>query len=117
MIQWIDKKFLNWGEWLQNNRGIGSRGLSACWGSVGGGGHATSIVPVASIDCSRTHDWVMSLSPEQQRILVEVYCTPHTAVQNARVLQMSLRTLYARLHEIQSSYAARPRPDRIPLAK
>jgi len=110
MIHWIDKRFTEWGAWLQSNRGLGSKGLSASWDTVGGGGAASPFVPVQSIECSRTHDWVLSLSPEHQCIMLELYCTPHTAVQNARVLKMSLRTMYARLHSLQLAYAQRPKP-------
>jgi hypothetical protein len=105
MISWVELKLAQWGQWVQMNRGLGSKGLSASWGTVGGGGHATSFVPIKSLDCSRTDDWVRSLPKESQGMLLECYCTPHTAVENARVLKMSLRTLYSRLHELHREYA------------
>ncbi len=106
MISWVDQRFGAWGEWLQNNRGQGSKGLSAVWSSVGGGGMATSFIPIKSLECSRLHDWVASLPDNDRRLLAEVYCTQRTSVEHARELKMSTRTLYAKLHTLQASYAA-----------
>jgi hypothetical protein len=106
MISWVDQRFGAWGEWLQNNRGQGSKGLSAAWNSVGGGGIATSFIPIQSLECSRLHDWVAGLPEIDKRILAEVYCTQRTSVEHARELKMSTRTLYAKLHALQASYAS-----------
>jgi hypothetical protein len=105
MISWVDQRFGAWGVWLQNNRGQGSRGLTAAWGSVGGGGVAQSFVPIHSLECSRLDDWVKSLPDADKKILAEVYCAQRTAIEHAYVLKMSTRTLYARLHALQTSYA------------
>lgn len=105
MIHWVDHTFNEWGCWVQMGRGMGSKGLSAAWGAVGACNVRTSFVPIKSITDSRTDDWVRSLSSQDQAILLEVYCTPHTSVQHARILKMSTRTLYTRLHTLQTSYA------------
>jgi hypothetical protein len=112
MINWVDARFAQWGEWVQMDRGLGSKGLSAAWGQGGSGGAATSFVPIKNLDCSRLDDWVRSLTPEQQALLLECYCTPHTSIENARVLGMSLRTMYARLHKLQTDFTNRRRKPR-----
>lgn len=105
MISWVDQCFGAWGEWLQNNRGQGSKGLTASWCSVGHSAAVTSYIPIQSLECSRLHDWVMALPEADKRILAEVYCTNRTSAEHARVLKMSTRTLYAKLHVLQASYA------------
>jgi hypothetical protein len=107
MIFWVDLRFCQWGRWVQMGRGLGSKGLSAAWGTVGGGNAKTSFVPIKSLEDSRTDDWVRAQEPQAQAILLQVYCTPATSIENARVLKMSLRTLYARLHTLQVAYTQR----------
>ena len=108
MISWVDHKFTAWGRWVQMGRGMGSKGLSAAWGTVGGGSKiAASFVPDISIECSRTDDWVRTLEPSEQVILAQVYCTPQTSREHAVALKLSLRTLYARLHSLQMAYTRR----------
>lgn len=107
MINWVDMRFSSWGRWLQMGHGMGSAGLTASWGTVGRSNVRTSFVPVKSIEDSRTDDWVRALPTSDQSILLEVYCTPHTAVDHARILKMSTRTLYAKLHSLQVAYTRR----------
>jgi hypothetical protein len=107
MINWVDDRFSRWGCWLQMGRGMGSAGLSASWGTVGRSNVRTAFIPIKSIEDSRTDDWVRALPVDDQKIMFEVYCTPHTAVDNARVLKMSTRTLYAKLHSLQVAYTRR----------
>jgi hypothetical protein len=107
MITWVAAKFERWGQWVQMDRGMGSKGLSASWGSVGGGAKSSSFVPITDLECSRLDDWVKSLTPKEQAVLLQVYCTSKTSREHARVLNMSLRTLYAHLHTIQVSYTRR----------
>lgn len=107
MITWVAAKFDRWGEWVQMDRGMGSKGLSASWGNVGGGSAKGSFVPIKNLECSRLDDWVKSLTPNEQAVLLQVYCTSKSSREHARVLQMSLRTLYAHLDKIQVSYARR----------
>ena len=107
MIQWVDARFTRWGGWVQMDHGLGSRGLSASWGSVGRSNVREAFIPITSIEDSRIDDWVRSLSTQDQAILFEVYCTSHTSMQHARILKMSTRTLYARLHSLQASYTRR----------
>ena len=110
MISWVDNKFTAWGRWVQLGRCMGSKGLSAAWGAVGSGTKtASSFVPAISIDCSRLNDWVLQLSQEEQVVMVQVYCTEKTSREHAQALNMSLRTLYARLHSLQVSYTRRHR--------
>lgn len=108
MIHWVDARLRTWGEWLQTNHGNGSKGLSANWEAVGGGGPAGAVIPIRSVEMSRTHDWVRTLGQADQALLVQVYCTPGTMRENAASLRMSLRTMYARLHQVHVAYAARP---------
>lgn len=113
MIHWVDVKFERWGSWVQMGHGLGSRGLTASWGAVGRCNVREAFIPIKSIEDSRLDDWVKSLSPEDQTILFEVYCTSHTSMQHARILKMSTRTLYARLHSLQASYTRRnERPEK-----
>lgn len=105
MISWVNQCFDAWGEWIQNNRGQGSKGLSASWDSVSRASTVTSYIPIQSLECSRLHDWVSALPDSDKRILAEVYCTSRTSVDHARHLKMSTRTLYAKLHTLQSAYA------------
>lgn len=105
MIVWVDQRFSAWGTWVQMGRGLGSKGLSASWDGVGGGSARTTFVPIKDLECSRTDDWVRSLEKDQQMMLLQVYCTPATTRDHARILKISLRTLYARLHSIQAVYA------------
>ena len=107
MINWVDARFVNWGNWVQIGRGLGSRGLSPVWGSVGRSNVRQAFVPIKSVEDNRCDDWVRSLSPEDQAILLEVYCTPHTAIQHSLILKISTRTLYARLHKLQAAYTRR----------
>lgn len=111
MIHWVDQHLSRWGQWVQLGRGRGSAGLSASWDSVGRGNVSQAIIPVKDIEMSRTHDWVASLAAGEQRLLFQVYCTPATARENAIKLNISLRTLYTRLHSVQAEYA-RGREDR-----
>ena len=105
MIHWVNQHLIRWGQWVQLGRGRGSAGLSASWDSVGRSNVSQAIIPIKDIEMSRTHDWVASLQDEEQRLLFQVYCTPSTARQNAIKLNISLRTLYARVHTLQSEYA------------
>jgi len=107
MIHWVDRRFHAWGTWLQMGRGLGSAGLCASWGAVGRSNVRTSFVPIKSLEDSRCDDWVRSLDVQEQAIMFEVYCTPHTAVEHSRILKMSTRTLYARLHSLQVAYTRR----------
>lgn len=104
MIYWVDQRLTQWGTWLLNNRGMGSKGLSAQLTGVPGGSSPQPMIPIASIECSRTHDWVMSLEKEKQQILIEVYVSQRTAKENAAELKISKRTLYSRLHLLQKEY-------------
>jgi hypothetical protein len=90
MIHWVDQHLIRWGQWVQLGQ---------------------AIVPIKDIELSRTHDWVRSLQDQDQRLLFYVYCTPATARENAVKIGISLRTLYTRLHSVQSEYA-RGREDR-----
>ena len=105
MIVWVDQRFSAWGTWVQMGHGLGSKGLSASWDGVGGGSARTAFVPVKDIECSRCDDWVRTLEKDQQMMLLQVYCTPSTSREHARILKVSLRTLYARLHSVQAAYA------------
>lgn len=107
MINWVDRRFCSWGRWLQMGRGLGSAGLSASWGAVGRSNVRTAFVPIKSLEDSRCDDWVRSLDVQEQAIMFEVYCTPNTAVEHSRILKMSTRTLYARLHSLQVAYTRR----------
>ncbi len=109
MIVWVNARFQAWGQWVQMDRGMGSKGMSASWGTVGGSNFKQAIIPVKDLECSRTHDWVRSLEKEKQLLLFEMYCTPRTSREHAAQLKMSLRTLYGRLHELMVQYAARGR--------
>lgn len=116
MISHIDRRLQAWGRWVQLGRGMGSKGLSAQWGEPGGGGVHGALIPIQSIDSSRMHDWVMTLAKADQQLLVMHYCTPHAAIDQARRLRMSLRTMYSRLHELHAQYGAheQDRRDRRP---
>ncbi len=105
MIAWVDAQLTQWGEWLQSGRGATCP--TAKWDTVGRSNVRTAVVPIknADLDSSRTHDWVLSLPEAEQRLLLEVYCTPRTTRQNAVKLGISLRTMYARLHAVQVAYA------------
>jgi hypothetical protein len=92
MIAWVNTRFQAWGQWVQMDRGMGSKGMSASWGTVGGGNFKQAIIPVKDLECSRTHDWVRGLEKEKQLLLFEMYCTPRTSREHAAQLQMSLRT-------------------------
>ena len=105
MIQWVDQHLSRWGQWVQLGHGLGSAGMCASWDSVGRGNVSQAIIPIKDIELSRTHDWVLSLGESEQRLLIEVYCTPATARETAAKIGISLRTLYARLHSVQSEYA------------
>ncbi len=105
MIRWVDLHLSNWGKWVQLGRGRGSAGLSASWDSAGRSSFVEAVIPIKDIELSRTHDWVLSLPDQNQRMLYHVYCTPSTARDNAAKLSISLRTLYARLHTVQAEYA------------
>lgn len=107
MIVWVDQRFSAWGRWKQMGHGLGSKGLSANWGAIGGGSSPGAFVPVKDIECSRTDDWVRTLERDQQAIMLQVYCTPHSSREHARLLKCSLRTLYARLHSLQVAYTRR----------
>jgi hypothetical protein len=107
VIHWCDAKLRQWGEWLQTGRGQGSRGLTANWEGVGGGGAAGAIIPIQSLDASLTHDWVQSRPEIEQVLLLQVYCTPHTMREHAAILKVSLRTMYSRLHQVHVAYASR----------
>ena len=107
MIHWVDGCFKRWGVWVQMGRGLGSAGLSAAWGSVGRSSVRTSFVPIRSLEDSRTDDWVKTLPFDDQALMLQLYCTSQTSVQHARVLKMSTRTIYARLHSIQVAYTRR----------
>lgn len=108
MIHWVDAILRRWGEWLQTGHGNGSKGLTANWDAVGGGGPAGAVIPIKDLVCSRVHDWVLTRSQEEQALLLEVYCTPSTARESAANLRMSLRTMYGRLHSLHVAYASRP---------
>lgn len=110
MIHWVDARLKAWGEWLQTDRGTCGKGLTANWDGVGGGGQAGALVPVQSLEASRTHDWVRDRPRAEQELLLQVYCTPSTKQESAAVLRMSLRTMYARLHSLHVAYASRPTP-------
>ena len=107
MIHWVDGVFQRWGCWVQMDRGMGSAGLSASWGAVGRSNVRTAFVPIRNLEDSRTDDWVKSLPTDDQAVMLQVYCTSQTSTQHARVLKMSTRTLYARLHSIQVAYSRR----------
>jgi len=111
MIYWVDQHLRSWGQWVQLGHGRGSAGLSASWDSVGRGNVSQAIIPIKDIEMSRTHDWVRSLPDHDQRLLFCFYCTPATSRQTASTIGISLRTLYMRLHFVQSEYA-RGREDR-----
>lgn len=111
MIHWVDQHLSRWGQWVQLGRGRGSAGLSASWDSVGRGNVSQAIIPVKDIEMSRTHDWVLTLTDDKQHLLLHVYCTPATSREVAAKLSISLRTLYTRLHLVQTEYA-RGREDR-----
>ncbi len=117
MIQWVDQHFRNWGRWVQLGHGLGSMGLSARWDSVGRSNISQAIIPVRDIQLSRTHDWVRSLVEAEQRLLLKVYCTPNTARESAAQLEISGRTLYARLHAVQARYARDRDEDQNPATK
>lgn len=105
MIHWVDQHLIRWGVWVQLGHGRGSAGLTASWDSIGRGSISQAIIPIKDIELSRTHDWVLSLSEPEQRLLHQVYCTPSTARDGAGKLGISLRTMYARLHNLQAQYA------------
>ncbi len=105
MIHWVDQHLIRWGQWVQLGHGRGSAGMSANWDSVGRSSFAAAIIPIKDIELSRTHDWVLSLTDQSQRLLYHVYCTPSSARENSMLLKISLRTLYARLHIVQAEYA------------
>jgi hypothetical protein len=105
MIHWVHQHLAKWGQYVQLGRGRGSAGLSASWESVGRSNISQAIVPIKDIELSRTHDWVASLNDDEQRLLFYMYCTPATARGCAIKLNISLRTLYARLHTVQAEYA------------
>jgi hypothetical protein len=110
MIHWVDARLRAWGQWVQMGRGMGSRGLSAKWDGVGGGGQAGAMIPVQDLEASRTDDWVRTRQQQEQALLLQVYCTPSTARESAAALRVSLRTMYSRLHLVQVAYASRPGP-------
>lgn len=107
MINWVAAQFERWGVWLQTDRGVAAKGQMAAWLEPRGGQSATAMVPKVSIECSRVHDWVRGLDLEAQRIMLQVYCTEQSSIEHARVLHMSTRTLYARLHSLQVAYTRR----------
>ena len=107
MITWVSAQFERWGVWLQNNRGVGEGGQMAAWLKVGRGGNSGPAVPNISIECSRVHDWVAGLDDVSRATMVQVYCTAQSSVEHARVLGVSTRTLYARLHSLQVAYTRR----------
>lgn len=111
MIQWVDHHLSRWGQWVQLGHGRGSAGMSASWDSVGRSNVSQAIIPIKDIELSRTHDWVLTLTEDKQLLLLQVYCTPATSREVAGKLSISLRTLYTRLHMVQSEYA-RGREDR-----
>jgi hypothetical protein len=111
MIHWVDQHLSRWGQWVQMGHGRGSAGMSASWDSVGRSNVSQAIIPIKDIELSRTHDWVRSLVDQDQRLLFHVYCTPATSREIASTIGISLRTLYTRLHLVQSEYA-RGREDR-----
>lgn len=107
MIFWVDSKFTRWGHWLVNNRGMGSKGLTAKLdGMPGAGGGGVCVVPMVSVECSRINDWVRTLPKDKQTLMLEVYASGRGGDANARELKMSKRTLYARLHSLQSEFMA-----------
>lgn len=108
MIHWVDAKLRAWGEWLQTDRGTCGKGLTANWEGVGGGGAAGAMIPIKSVEASRTDDWVRARNQAEQALLVQVYCTPDTMRESAAALRMSLRTMYGRLHQVHVAYASRP---------
>lgn len=105
MITWVNATLIGWGSWVQTDRGMGSKGLSAKWGEPGGGSCAVAHVPRIHLEHSRTDAWVRALPRADLELLVEHYCTPRTSAQHALKLQMSLRTLYTRLHALHCRYA------------
>lgn len=105
MIHWVNQHLARWGRWVQLGHGKGSAGLSANWQSVGRSNVSQAIIPIKDIELSRTHDWVRSLPDHDQRLLFHIYCTPASVRENAVKLGISLRTLYARLHKVQTEYA------------
>lgn len=119
MIQWVDGRLRAWGAWVQMGRGIGSKGLTANWESVGGGGQAGAMIPVQDLEASRTDDWVRTRNREEQGLLLQMYCTTTTARESAATLRMSLRTMYSRLHQVHVAYASRtgPAPVAIPATR
>lgn len=107
MIHWVDAKLRAWGEWFQTGRGMGSAGLTANWDGVGGGGVAGPLIPVKSLEASRTHDWVIGLPRDEQVLLLQIYTTPSTMRESAATLKVSLRTMYSRLHQVHVKFASR----------
>ena len=105
MIVWVDGVFTRWGVWLQTNRGRGSAGLTADWTNVGRSNFRQAVVPVRDLDCSRINDWVEQQDLQARQLLMEVYCTTRSSVEHAIALSLSTRTLYARLHTLQTRYA------------
>ncbi len=104
MISWVEQRFIRWGEWLQYGRGVAQvsplANLERVRGSVD-----SMVVPIGDIESSRTHDWVCSLNSDEANMLALLYCTSSTSRECAAKLNMSLRTMYARLHLLQCAYA------------
>ena len=105
MISWVHMRFRQWGEWMQKGQRDSSAGLVANWEPVGSSNFRQAVVPIKSLDCRRVNDWVAGQDKDAQLLMYRVYCTAKTARQNAVLLDMSVRTLYARLHALQSAFA------------
>lgn len=103
MISAAEARLERWAEWLMRARGTASRGQSVTWGMATSNGYKGCVVPVSDLVASRTHDWFMALDKPSQMLLVEVYCTGRTSREHATRLQMSLRTLYTRLHKLHTA--------------
>lgn len=111
MITWVNVLFVRWGQWVQLGHGLGSKGLSPAWGAVGGRGLANH-VPTISIECSRVHDWVLTLGRPDQTTMLVCYASPGSSREHAIALGQSLRTMYLHQHTLQKAYAEHLEPRR-----
>jgi hypothetical protein len=105
MIKWVHWRFIGWGEWMQKGQRDSCAGLTANWEGVGSGNFKTSVIPIRNLDSSRVNDWVAMKDADAQMLMYRMYCTGKSARQNAMLLNISVRTLYARLHILMTDYA------------
>lgn len=107
-IEWVDARLWNWARWMARSGSTGLGYASPNWRGVpSGGSYAEARIPLACGEAEVTHQAVLSLSDDHQRVVREWYLLhPGSAKAVALSIGVAMCTVYARLDAVDRAVAA-----------